>query len=563
VRSKQALAKNLHGEDLHSGPIAGVPKAVSETPEIGSVATFEYKFILLFALGLCGVSSIPYMVGRVAPFPGSVFTDILAYEADANNYLAYAHQAAAGAWLFHNPMTGEPHTAVFFNFEWLLMGKVAAVFHLSPGSAMNVLRLLFAVIMCFAVYWLSAYCLHNIFLRRAALVAVMTGGGFGWLLLSHLLNVLRVPVDQSYFYDLRAGLFPYFWTLMLPHFLVAGAFATLGLCLYLRAERNRRVSNYIGAGLLYLLTGSCRPYDMAYLAGATGLYLGISFVRSKKLSWAFILRATPILMCVPLLGYYYWIFRIHPVFRWWSNAGRVPPAPWALTFSFGLSFFILLLALWHLRAQRLGDAGTLMVSCLVTTAALIYSYRFLHFSFQFATDILVPLVMVVFLGLERPLTQWIQKGRWARVSIMILLAVNGLTSVALTAQTARLAWRGSYRIDQRLVEAYTWLDNHSQPDELVLADFDNSNRIPQYGHNRVFCGYSNTVRFAEKTEAVDLFFVPGTSNVVREGLLRQNAIRYVLLNQEEARQLTVLRNAPFVNQVFANDAAVIYAVPAM
>ncbi len=552
------LTKDLHTGELQRGTTAGVPQA-SEIPQLGTVAAFEYKFVLLFALALCVVSSVPYVVGRVAPFPGSVFTDIPAYEADANNYLAYAHQAATGAWLFHNPMTGEPHAAVFFNFEWLLMGKLAAVFHLSVGSAMNVLRLLFAVAMCCAVYRLSAYCLHNIFLRRAAMVAVMTGGGFGWLLLSHLLNMLRVPVDQSYFYDLRAGLFPYFWTLMLPHFLVAGAFATLGLCLYLRAERNRRVSNYIGAGFFYLLTGSCRPYDMAYLAGATGLYLGFSLWRSKKMSWTLVLRATPILMCVPLLGYYYWIFRIHPVFRWWSNAGRVPPAPWALTFSFGLSFFLLLLALWHLRAERLGDAGTLMVSCLVTAGALIYCYRFLHFSFQFATDILVPLVMVVFLGLQGPLTQWIHNGRWARISIVLVLAVNGLTSVGLTAQTARLAWRGNYRLDQGLVEAYTWLDSHSQPDELVLADFDNSNRIPQYTHNRVFCGYSNTVRFAQKTEAVDLFFTSGTSNVVRDALLQQNAIRYVLLTQEEATQLTVLGSDLFLNRVFSNNAAVIYA----
>ncbi len=200
-----------------------------------------------------------------------------------------------------------------------------------------------------------------------------------------------------------------------------------------------------------------------------------------------------------------------------------------------------------------------MVSCLVTAAALIYSYRFLHFSFQFATDILVPLVMVVFLGLEGLLTQWIQNGRWARISIVLVLAVNGLTAVGLTAQTARLAWRGNYRLDQGLVEAYNWLDKHSQPDELVLADFDNSNRIPQYTHNRVFCGYSNTVRFAEKTEAVDLFFALGTSNVVRDGLLHQNAIRYVLLTQEEARQLSVLRSAPVLNQVFANNAAVIYS----
>src|SRR5208283_2625587 len=103
--------------------------------------------------------------------------------------------------------------------------------------------------------------------------------------------------------------------------------------------------------------------------------------------------------------------------------------------------------------------------------------RFLHFSVQFATEILVPMVMIGFLGLEKPFTEWKLKGRWAQTSIIAVLALNGLTSAALTAQAVRQVLKGNYRIDQHLLEAYSWLDRHSQSNELVLADFDNSNRI--------------------------------------------------------------------------------------
>lgn len=545
-------------QELPEETPAGVSKPAPDSSQVGIIRTAEFKFVLVFTLVLCVVTSVPYIVGHLARFPGSAFTDVLAFPTDANNYSAYAHQAASGAWLFHNPMTGELHASVFFNFEWLLLGKLAAWFHLSLGSALNVLRLLFAAMMCFGAYWLSTFLTCNVFLRRSALVAVMLGGGFGWLVLLHQVIVLFIPQYPSFFWDIRAWLFPFFWALEYPHFLVAGALTTLGMCFFLRAERNHHTRSYAGAGLFYLLVGACRPYDMLYLIAATSVYLGLSCWSSKELRWKVMVRAMPILMCLPLLGYYYWIFRIHPIFRWWSIPGGSPPAPWDLAFSFGISFLLLLLAAWKLRGKRLGQAGTLMVCCLVTAAAFVYAHRLLHFSVQFATEIIVPMVMVVFLGLEKPLTEWKLKGRWAHISIMAVLALNSLTSAALTAQAVRQVVKGNYRIDHHLLEAYLWLDRHSRSNELVLADFDNSNRIPQYTHNRVFCGYINTVRFNEKEEAVDQFFRPNTSNTFREDLLQQNDIRYVLISREEARQLTLLGNAPFIKEVFRNDAVVIY-----
>lgn len=47
------------------------------------------------------------------------------------------------------------HKPVFFNLEWLLIGKVAAVLHISLTAATDIVRIASTIGMCFAVYWLS------------------------------------------------------------------------------------------------------------------------------------------------------------------------------------------------------------------------------------------------------------------------------------------------------------------------------------------------------------------------------------------------------------------------
>lgn len=526
---------------------------------IGSVRTPEWSFVVLFAFSLCIVSSIPFALGRRLSFPGTQFTGIWAFESDTNNYLAYAHQAASGQWLFHNPMTSEPHGNVFFNSEWLATGKMAALLGISVGDAMYLLDWFSILLMCIAVYWLSAYLLASILMRRLTLVAVMTGGGFGWLASLHLLHI---PINSSYFFDLNNGLFPFFGALRLPHFLVAQTFVVLGLAFVVRARQSARIRDYLFAGLCYLIAGSCRPYDMLYLMSGTGLYLGISALRNKKLPWVALLRPTiPILMCIPLVGYYYWIFNVHPVFRWWSISGRRAPAPLVLATSFGMAPVLLVFALWRFRGQRISEAGTLMASCLVAATILVYSHPIFHFSFQFATDIAVPLIMVGMMGLEDPIAEWRHKSHWANVCLLALLLMNSLTSLALTGHAVRLVMRGDFRTDARMLAAYDWLNKNSQSGEVVLADYSTSNRMPRYTHNTVFCGYSNTVKFSEKQRVVDLFLDPATSNEFRRDIAQQDGIHYLLLTADEDHQLLEkVREAPFLQEVFRNEAAVVYTV---
>ncbi len=530
------------------------------SPRPGAIARSEVKFLVFFTLSLCVVTTLPYVAGHVVSFPGTVFTDVLGHSLDTNNYLAYARQAASGRWLFRNPMTAEPHSEVFFNIEWLVIGKLSSLLHVPLAFAMNIVRLLCLVLMCFGVYWLSSFLSCSTFIRRVALVAALAGGGFGWLRALHL---LRIPIDSSYFLDLtNANLFPFYSALKVPHFLVSESFVVLGLCFFLCAERSRRTRYYIGAGLCYMIAGTCRPYDMLFLMVATSVFLAVWCWEHRELRPGLALRTLPILMCVPLLTYYYWIFKIHPIFRWWSLPGNPAPAAWLLALGYGMTLLFLPFSAWRLRRGGLGEPGRFMLCCLLTAILFAHAHHLLHFSFQFATNIFVPLVMIVLVGLEKPIAEWKENQRWAGASIIALLVVNSFSSIALTGQAVLLATQGDFRADSHLLEAFSWLNAHSRTDDVIFADFDIANLIPQYTHDNVFCGYDNAVHFDDKFRAIQQFLGPQTSDEFRERLIQQNAIQFVLLTVTEERELAALGEAPFLKEVFRNNAAFIFLVTA-
>lgn len=527
-------------------------------PWFGITGRSEFKFVLLFALTLCMLTTVPYIAGHRASFKGTAFTDVLVHSYDSNNYLAYANQSASGRWLFRNPMTAEPHQRVFFNLEWLLIGKISFLLRISLPTATNVLRLLCLALTCFSIYWLSSFLFASSLVRRIAVVAVMTGGGFGWVAALH---VFHIPIDSSVFLDLSNGnLLPYYWALKLPHFLISESCVVLGFCAFLGAENSRRVGYYIAAGVFYMCAGACRPYDMLFLMTATSVFLALSCFADPDGRWQLGLRAVPVLMCVPLLGYYYWIFKIHPIFRWWSLPGNPAPSPLLLLLAFGMTSIFLPFAIWKLAQKGLSKSGSFMLCCLVTAILFAYMHRLLHFSFQFATNIFIPLVMITLLGMEDAISAWTSVSRSAKTVIIALLAVNSFTSIALTGQAALLAARGEFRVDKELLEAYAWLDAHSHTDDLILADFDNSSNMPQYTHDVVYCGYENAVNFHDKLSAEQEFFDSHTPNAFRDQFIHQNRIQFLLVTSQEERQIATLGDDPFLQVVFRNGVAVIFSV---
>jgi UDP-galactopyranose mutase len=110
------------------------------------------------------------------------------------------------------------------------------------------------------------------------------------------------------------------------------------------------------------------------------------------------------------------------------------------------------------------------------------------------------------------------------------------------------------------LDSYSWLNARSRADDVVLADFENSNHMPQYTHNVVFCGYDNAVEFGDKLRDLQQFFDPKTATEFRKRLIQQNAIQFVLLTAAEQQDIAAIGEVPFLREVFRNNAAVIFSV---
>jgi hypothetical protein len=521
------------------------------------VSRSEIIFLVSFTFGIALLTSIPHIVASAGHFPGTSFTGYLSHSLDSNNYSAYINQASRGRWLFRNPMTPEPHRPVFFNLEWLAGGKLAAFFHLSLSGAVEAERILALFLMCFSLYWLAVGLFSTVLVRRLALVTFVTGGGFGWIAAVH---VLHVPIDSSLFLDLSNGnLFPFYWALKLPHFLASESLLTLGLGAFIHAERIERAIYYFASGLSFAAAGACRPYDMLFVISAISLFI-VTSIPSQTTRRLTLLRLAAACFCVPLLAYYAYLFKFHPVFRWWSSPGNPAPAPWMLAIAFGPAFIFFLCALPMIREQLQDPKCKFLLCCLCTAVFFSYAHRWLHFAFQFATNILLPMLLVSFFVLEPKILRWKKQFRSSKKAIAIVLFANGLTSLALAAQVTLLARTGDFRISTQLIDSFRWLDAHSAKDEVVLADFDTASLIPQYTQNIVFCGYINAVDFDKKYQDLNRFFRAGTQESFRLSLLQAFDVRYVLLTHEEERALPELIHDPQVRSVFRNDASTVLAI---
>ena len=281
------------------------------------VSSKEFGFVALAGLGLALATSIPYVLGHLLPFPDSRFNGNLVFDIDMNAHFAYARQSATGHWLFYNPMTPEPHAPVFFNLEWLLLGKLAAVMGGSVELAFQIVRIAWIFVLCFAVYWLSSFLFDTIVMRRIVFAAIMLGGGFGW--------VLQIPglggfLPSRLFLDTSAAIHPFFWMLLAPHSLIAGSLALLTLCFFLRAEAGGGKRDYFLAATACFLAGAMRPYEMLHLVVAISLYLLVVVVWKRDAGSVsrHVLRSLIICVSIPLFIYYVWLLEFHDVFRWWG-----------------------------------------------------------------------------------------------------------------------------------------------------------------------------------------------------------------------------------------------------
>jgi hypothetical protein len=246
---------------------------------------------------------------------------------------------------------------------------------------------------------------------------------------------------------------------------------------------------------------------------------------------------------LPLFLYYILAFSANPAFAAWSAQNNLPsPAP----LLYALAYLPLaLLALpgvrrvWAgLAPASPGGSAVLIVAWVLIVPILVYLP--INVQRRMSEAVIVPLAGLAAAGL-RVLAERGLPGiaRGALVGVTLLTSAMLLLGGYLVwLNPARPLYRPAAEID-----AFNWLNQHSQPGEIALGAVETGNVLPAWTHLRTYMGHGpETLNWPFKTARLEYFYADKMTAAERADFLANpcalafpcaGSIRYVLFGPLE------------------------------
>lgn len=495
------------------------------------------------------------------------FLGQIVWTMDQNMYFSFIRQAFDGEWIFHNRLTYLQNSGAFFNLQFLAIGKLMRLFGLSENAGYQLWRLLgvgFLVCGFMALAWIV---LESIRRRIAALCLFIFGGGFGlFFTLANMGRLISKETMDAFTLDLWAGMFPFTQLMANPNFSLPHGIMLLGLALYLIAEcKQQSLFYYTLSGVLFLINGLMRPYDLISLYAFIPLFIGIESLKRFNVTES-MKRAVPLFIMFPALFYSMWLFKINAIFKYWSMQGHnigFMPLPHLHLFAYGI---ILVLAVWRLlqwRSNPISSAERFLLIWFVTVFSLTHIGRVvpaLGFSPQIGVPLAAPLVLCG-LSLKFSLSKF-KKVLFGGTLLFFIVAGNFGIIAHFSHPFLKNLCTTEHYADQNEMNALIWLNKSMAPDDVVLAMVLAANRICKYTSAATVAGHSSvTPSYMENLLMVYSFLNAESISEKELLLLKKLRVKFIYIGPEERRYLNSnLDTANELQLVFQNASVAIYKV---
>lgn len=541
------------------GPRNGFAVRVYEPLQI---AGHEWRWLVVVSSVLVVASLLPLFVSAAALNPDWQFMGVVHNYLDGASYLAKMRIGLNGGWLLQFMHTPEAHDGALTMLLYPALGHLARVTGLQLIVVFHLARVVSTFAMYISLYTLAAALWHGMQARRLFFVVVAVGAGFGWLM-----GPLTGRID---FPDLTIPeIFPYFSSLMNPHFpLAIAALALLAAQFVLVIRPGERLlprwAWLVTAGLS-LAVALLYPQGLVPFAGAVLVYLVNLRLRTGALPrWAMVHVTALIAPAVPIAAYLGVIVRFHSVFAEW-NAQNVTPAPpwWVLALGLGLPLLLGIPAM--VRAARVldRDGDRLMLWWLLIMLVAIFLPT--NIQRRFSVGMMIP---VAFFVVRAVRGFWIPHlgERASRLLVAGAVPVMVISMLLATVVPAMplLAGRPEDRLGVTLPRSYSLvfagLATHVTAADVVLAAPEPSAWIPGMAGARVVYGHPFETLDAETREAaVREWYALPAGSACRD-LLDRAEVRYVLFGPLEAK-LGAGACLDDLSLIARYGAVAVYAVP--
>ena len=537
----------------------------------------EIKFLCAVGIGLLIVTSVPYLYGYLTAPADQWFSGVIYNVHDTAQYFSWMRESGHALFI-ENKLTAEPNRPIYLNLHWWIPGRLAAILGLSLSQAYQIFRLVALPLLMVAVYAFCAALFTDRARRRFAFLLCTFTSGLGWIWVveKQFTGTLEFPLDV---YTTPGNSF--YVMMVSPPQALATALTLFVLFLAFLGLWRKRWRFSLGAGLLALFLGMGHIYDLVTVWAVLGVF-GLLVTLRDGWSWRTFWRlAVVVLISASSALYWGWVSSdANPMWKQalaqYDNLGVFTPDPAHLLILLGLTFIIALTTFdGVVPLRRQTDQQLFVKGWFGVTLLLIYlPFRF---RIMLLTGYQLPMAVLATWGLFDHVIPWLEERltgvRWRRLLSRGHLARWGTALFLLAVLPTNLyllAWRVvdlsqhdyPFYLHRHEVEAIRWLEENTDPDDVVLSSFTIGYYIPGLAGNRAFL--SNAVMTMDsyrKQEMVEDFFSPTTSDVEREKMLRQYGVRYVFRGPAERELGTYdLAQSPLFVEVFSSGDVQIYAV---
>ncbi|MGH2593621.1 MAG: hypothetical protein ACRDGG_08930 [Anaerolineae bacterium] len=558
-----------------------------------------FRHVVLAALALLLITSLPYLHGYLSTPVDKVFSGIVYNVHDTAQYLSWMRESGSRVFI-DNRLTSEANPAIFFNLHWWIPGRLAAMTGASLIGMYHLMRIVSLPLLVAAMVWLCSLFVADARRRLYTFSVAVLGSGLGWVWVAEKyvrhLDDVRFPTDV---YTAPGNAF--YTMLVSPHLTLAAALLMFSLGLAYAGYTQNKMRHSVAAGLVALALGQGHVYDLVTVWGVLGLFGLVVTLRDGLSRRAVLHLGMVVALSAPAAGYWASVASsANPVWQQalnqYDNLGVFTPDPLHLVILLGLRLIVALATFsgfvplapsavpgagsaaedGGLSAVRNHQNRALFVK-VWAIAGLIMIYLPLKFRIMLLLGLELPLSILAVEGVLDRIVPWLRdRGSklWARLRI---------TPERLTAWSAALfllavlptnlyifGWRlvdlnrhdypfYLYRDDAAAIE---WLDTHTAESDVVLGSFVIGHYVPGLAGNRTFLSNAvMTANFNQKFEDVQHFFDSSTQDAWRDDLMNRYGIRYVIYGEAE-KQIGGFDpgQSPLFAEVFASKRTRVFAV---
>ena len=488
------------------------------------------KHILIAAVVVMMVTSVPYLVGFASEGDNWRFTGFLIGVEDGNSYIAKMLSGSTGAWLFKTPYSTMDQQGVIAFLPYILLGKIAA------GSGIHYqLVVLYHSFRFFGgiLAILAAFDLITLFITKKAwqnwaLAIYVLGGGGGWtLVLLEKKDFLgSLPLDfispESFGF---LGLFGF------PHLAFARAMLIWGIVIYLNKQ-----SGYL-TGFLWLILGLMQPMYVVIawsVLGIHNLLLLISItikkdrdiIKINQMKEDFSNAFRAFLISSPLIIYTAYVFITDPFLKTWTTQNYLP-SPHILHYliAYGLYLPITAIGIRNFISKN-SRLGLLLIGWLGLLPFLVYAPVATQRRLAEGIWIVITIGLIYFFE-NRPNLHMAAK------SLLYLAFPSSLLIFIGAILSAQSPSMPVFRPREE-VEMYLDIAKNLEINSIVLSSHDTGNNLPAWAPVSVVLGHGpETASYDEVKDDVKKIYSSETEDLMRRKLLKEYNVDFLVFGPTE------------------------------